>query len=170
MTGNEETKYEQFDDLINRHCKLIRKLCWRHSSGSESQCNELVQDCYISIWCHLPSLRPDAHPLQRTAWVVLQCRSVFSHRQRQLHALHWSLCPIDEQLADILSTPDDTSRHKLMEELAADLPPNECRLLALMMEGCGQKEIAEELGVSVEAAKKMRQRLIKKIQKKNNHE
>ena len=164
MTGNGGTKYEQFDDLINRYRKLIRKLCWRHSSGSESQCDELVQDCYIAIWCHLPSLRPAAHPLQRTAWVVLQCRSVFSHRRRSKPP-EW--LPIDEQLADTLPTPDDTNRHELIEELAADLPPNERRLLALMMEGCGQKEIAEKLGVSIEAAKKMRQRLIKKLRLKN---
>lgn len=167
MTGNGGTKYEQFDDLINRYRKLIRKLCWRHSSGSESQCDELVQDCYISIWSHLPSLRPDAHPLQRTAWVVLQCRSVFSHRRRHKPP-DW--LPIDEQLADSLPAPDDTGRKELIEDYAADLSPNERRLLTLMMEGCGQKEIAEELGVSIEAAKKMRQRLIKKIQKKNNHE
>lgn len=167
MTGNGGTKYEQFDDLIESYRKLIRKLCWRHSSGSESQCNELVQDCYISIWSHLPSLRPDAHRLQQTAWVVLQCRSVFSHRRRNKPP-EW--LPIDEHLADTLPAPDDTCLHELIEELAADLPPNERRLLALIMEGCGQKEIAEELGVSIEAAKKMRQRLIKKIQKKNNHE
>lgn len=167
MTGNGGTKYEQFDDLINRYRKLIRKLCWRHSSGSESQCNELVQDCYISIWSHLPSLRPDAHPLQRTAWVVLQCRSVFSHRRRSKPP-EW--LPIDEQLTDTLPAPDDSSRKELLEEFAADLPPNERRLLELMLEGCDQNEIAEELAISVEAAKKKRQRLIKKIQKKYNHE
>lgn len=167
MTGNGGTKYEQFDDLINRYRKLIRKLCWRHSSGSESQCDELVQDCYISIWCHLPSLRPAAHPLQRTAWVVLQCRSVFSHRRRSKPP-EW--LPIDEQLADTLPAPDDTARKELLEEFAADLPPDERRLLDLMLEGCDQNEIAEELAISVEAAKKKRQRLIKKIQKKYNHE
>ena len=167
MTGNGGTKYEQFDDLINRYRKLIRKLCWRHSSGSESQCDELVQDCYISIWCHLPSLRPAAHPLQRTAWVVLQCRSVFSHRRRSKPP-EW--LPIDEQLTDTLPAPDDSSRKELLEEFAADLPPNERRLLELMLEGCDQNEIAEELAISVEAAKKKRQRLIKKIQKKYNHE
>ena len=167
MTGNGGTKYEQFDDLINRYRKLIRKLCWRHSSGSESQCDELVQDCYISIWCHLPSLRLAAHPLQRTAWVVLQCRSVFSHRRRSKPP-EW--LPIDEQLTDTLPAPDDSSRKELLEEFAADLPPNERRLLELMLEGCDQNEIAEELAISVEAAKKKRQRLIKKIQKKYNHE
>ena len=46
----------------------------------------------------------------------------------------------------------------------------ERRLLTLMMEGYGQKEIAEELGISIEAAKKKRQRLIKKIKKKNDNE
>ena len=98
---------------------------------------------------------------------MLQCRSVFSHRRRHKPP-DW--VPIDEQLADSLPAPDDTGRKELIEDYAADLSPNERRLLTLMMEGCGQKEIAEELGVSIEAAKKMRQRLIKKIQKKNNHE
>lgn len=167
MAGAEGTKYEQFDDLIERYRKLIRKLCWRHSSGSEHQCNELVQDCYIAIWTHLPSLRPDANAFQRTAWVVWQCRSVFSHRRRSKPP-DW--IPIDEHLADTLPAPDDTARRELIEELAADLPPNEQRLLALMLEGYGQKEIAKKMNMNVEAVKKMRQRLIKKIQKKNDNE
>lgn len=167
MTGKEGTKYEQFDNLIESHRKLIRMLCWKHSSGSESQCNELVQDCYISIWSHFDSLRPEAHALQRTAWVVWQCRSVFSHRRRSKQL---DFLPVDEQLADTLSAPDDSNRKKLLEEYAADLPPKERRLLTLMMEGYRQKELAEKLGVSIEAVKKMRQRLIKKIQKKYNHE
>ena len=166
MTINEGTKYEQFDDLINRYRKLIRKLCWRHSSGSENQCDELVQDCYVSIWCHLPSLRPNAHLLQQTAWVVLQCRSVFSHRRRSAPP-DW--LPIDEHLANSLPAPDDTGRKELIEDYAADLSPEERRLLSLMMEGYGQKEIAEEMNMSIEAVKKMRQRLIKKMQKTKNN-
>ena len=130
MTINEGTKYEQFDDLINRYRKLIRKLCWRHSSGSENQCDELVQDCYVSIWCHLPSLRPNAHLLQQTAWVVLQCRSVFSHRRRSAPP-DW--LPIDEHLANSLPAPDDTGRKELIEDYAADLSPEERRLLSLML-------------------------------------
>lgn len=163
MAGKEGTKYEQFDDLIGRYRKLIRKLCWRHSSGSERQCDELVQDCYISIWSHLPSLRPDAHPLQRTAWVVLQCRSVFSHRRRNKPP---DLLTIDEQLADTIAAPDDSNQRELFEAIVAYLSPSERRLLELMREGCNQKEIAEELAISVEAAKKKRQRLIKKIRVK----
>lgn len=165
MTRGEATKYEQFDDLINCYRKLIRKLCWRHSSCSESQCEELVQDCYISIWCHLPSLRPNALHFQRTAWVVLQCRSVFSHRRRR-KLPDW--LPIDEHMADTIPAPDDTDRRELLEEFAADLQPNERKLLYLMMDGYGQKEIAEEMNMSVEAVKKMRQRLVGKL-KFNNY-
>ena len=160
MTENEGTTYKQFDDLICHYRKLIRKLCWRHSSGSESQCDELVQDCYISIWCHLPSLRPNTHRLQLTAWVVLQCRSVFSHRRRK-KSPGW--IPIDEHLADSLPAPDDSFRKELIEDYASDLPPNELLLFTLMMEGYGQKEIAEKMQMNVEAVKKMRQRLIRKL-------
>ena len=164
MTWNERKKYELFDNLTGRYRKLIRKLCWRHSLGSEKLCDELVQDCYISIWCHLPSLRPEAHICQQTAWVVLQCRSVFSHRRR-CKLPEW--LPIDEQMADTIPAPDDTSRRELIEEYAANLNPNERRLFYLMVDGYRQKEIAEEMGMSIEAVKKMRQRLIKKIQKQN---
>ena len=166
MTRNEEMKYKQFEDLINRYRKLVRKLCWRNSSGSVSQCEELVQDCYISIWCHLPSLRPDAHTCQQTAWVVLQCRSVFSHRRRSKPP-DW--LPIDQQMAETIPAPDDSSHRELIEEYAADLAPNERNLLDLILEGYGQKEIAEKLKMSIEAVKKMRQRLIKKMQKTKNN-
>ena len=178
MTTNEGTKYEQFDDLIGRYRKLIRKLYWRHSSGSGRQCDELVQDCYISIWCHLPFLRSEVHRLQQTAWVVWQCRSVFSHRRRSKPP-DW--LPLDDLLSDTLTadaefhasevhwTSDPTGNKEMIEEYAADLPPKERRLLALMMEGYGQKEIAKEMGISIETAKKMRQRLVKKL-KKNNHD
>ena len=163
MVEGEKDKYKLFDDLINRYRRLIRKLCWRYSSGSENWCDKLVQDCYIAIWSHLPSLRPDAHPLQRTAWVVLQCRSVFSHRRRG-KIPDW--ISIDEQLADSLSAPDDSGRREMIEGFSADLPPKEQRLLTLMLEGYGQKEIAEKMNMNVEAVKKMRQRLIKKIRVK----
>ena len=168
MTRDEEIKYEQFDDLINRYRKLVRKLCWRHSLGSENLCEELVQDCYISIWCHLPSLRPEAHTCQQTAWVVLQCRSVFSHRRRSKPP-DW--LPIDEQMAETIPAPDESNHRELIEEYAADLAPNERTLLNLMLEGYGRKEIAEQMNMSIEAIKKMRQRLIKKMQKtKNNND
>ena len=163
MAGDGGDKYKQFDDLVGRYRKLIRKLCWRHSSDSETRCDELVQDCYIAIWCHLPSLRPDANTFQLTAWIVWQCRSVFSHRQR---ARQFDWIPIDERMLDTLAAPSDTYRQELAIDLADGLDPDEQRLLSLMLEGYGQREIAKQLGVSVEAAKKMRQRLTTKLRKK----
>lgn len=155
-----DPKYEQFDSLIERYRKLIRKLCWRHSVGSESLCDELVQDCYISIWCHLPSLRPDCHHLQLTAWVVFQCRSVFSHRDRRKE-FDWE--PIDEHLADTLPANEPNDRHEFLEGLAEELSESEHRLLSLLLEGFSRGEIAEKMNMSVEAVNKMRQRLIKKL-------
>ena len=89
MTGNGGTKYEQFDDLIERYRKLIRKLCWRHSSGSQSQCDELVQDCYISIWCHLPSLRLDVTVLEVTD------SAVWEQTCEELHLLTTAQIPAE---------------------------------------------------------------------------
>ena len=57
MDIKQDPKYELFDGLLKRHRGLIRTLCWRHSSYSDTTCRELVQDCYVAIWFHLSSLR-----------------------------------------------------------------------------------------------------------------
>ena len=78
MAANNQPTHDQFHALILRHRDLIERLCMRRAAGDYHRCAELRQNCYISIWRHAASLRPDATPLQETLWVVWQCRSVFS--------------------------------------------------------------------------------------------
>ena len=47
--ADDRTKYERYDLLVERHRRLIRKLCWRRSSGDEYLCGYLVQECYIVL-------------------------------------------------------------------------------------------------------------------------
>lgn len=162
MANNRELKYELFDDLIQRNRNLIRKLCWRHSSGNEALCEELVQDCYVSIWYHLASLRSGVHALQQAAWVAWQCRSVFSHRKRHTQP-DW--IPISEQLADSLqiAVPEADFR-EIIEDLATGLSVREHYTLTLILQGFAQREIAEMLETSPDSVNKMRQRIVQKMQ------
>ena len=95
--------HDRLDGLVSRYRKLIRILCWRNAGGDEYACDDLVQECYLSLWLHLVSLRDNATALEETAWVVWQCRSVFSHKRRQ-----WRIdtIPFDERQADYLPAPD----------------------------------------------------------------
>jgi len=160
MDIKRDPKYELFDGLLKRHVGLIRTLCWRHSSYSDTTCRELVQDCYVAIWFHLSSLREDSNIWQQMTWVAWQCQSVFSHRLR--HRFHDWL-PIDDHLADTLADSDGLSQRELIEELATDLNPRERSLLTLFLEGYHQNEIAEKLETTPAAVKKMKQRIISKM-------
>ena len=150
---------------MNRNCVFVRRLCWLRSSGSEALCGELVQECYISMWNHFPSLRPGVGMLRERAWVFWQCRSAFSHFQRQKQE-DWVL--LDIQSVDTLVADTDSEQRELIEELAAGLTPGERSILNQMLQGYTDKEIAEKTGQQTENIKKQRQRLIQKM--KNTYE
>ena len=160
MDIKQDPKYELLDGLLKRHVGLIRTLCWRHSSYSDTTCRELVQDCYVAIWFHLSSLREDSNIWQQMTWVAWQCQSVFSHRRRRWTP-NW--LPIDDHLADTLADSDGLSQRELIEDLATDLNPRERSLLTLILEGYHQNEIAEKLETTPAAVKKMKQRIISKM-------
>lgn len=159
MAIEEDPRYEQFRRLTESHYRLIRLLCWQRSAGRDGLCEELIQDCYVSIWLNLSSLKSGSHPLQQTAWVVWQCRSVFSHLGRR-RLIHWQ--PIDERLT-VSSPDDDSTRRELIEDLAVSLSPKERHLLSLILEGYTQKEIAAMTDTTPEAVKKMRHRIVSKM-------
>ena len=160
MAIEEDPRYEQFRRLTESHYRLIRLLCWQRSAGRDGLCEELIHDCYVSIWLNLSSLKPGSHPLQQTAWVVWQCRHVFSHRGRR-KVFHW--LPLDEQLTFSSQEGDSGTRRELIEELAVTLTPKERHLLSLILEGYTQKEIAAMTDTTPEAVKKMRHRIVSKM-------
>ena len=161
MAANDQPTHQQFHALILRHRDLIERLCMRRASGDYHRCAELRQDCYISIWRHLASLRPDASPLQETLWVVWQCRSVFS-RLRFLRRTHLFL-PLDDSLADTLAAPDESSLRDYIDSLADILTPHERQALQLMAEGYNPDEMASELGIKPHSAVQLRYRIIAKL-------
>ena len=161
MAANDQPTHPQFHALILRHRDLIERLCMRRASGDYHRCAELRQDCYISIWRHLASLRHDASPFQETLWVVWQCRSVFS-RLRFLRRTHLFL-PLDDSLADTLAAPDESSLRDYIDSLADILTPHERQALQLMAEGYNPDEMASELGIKPHSAVQLRYRIIAKL-------
>ena len=161
LMGDARThRYDRLDELVARYRRLIRRLCWRNAAGDEAVCDDLMQECYLAIWLHLSTIRPDANRLEETAWVVWQCRGVFSHQQRRKRI---ETVPLDERMADTIAVGGNDGSREAIEELAACLNPRERQVLALMLGDYTDLEIAERLGMKVDSFQRMRLRMIEKM-------
>lgn len=167
--ADDRTKYNNFEQLVERHRGLIRKLCWwrllhkvagHSTSGDESLCDDLVQECYLAIWEHYDTLRPNVAKLQEVAWVVWQCRSVFSHRDRKPGNVR-----IDDAMNDYVDeavrAPMDVA--EILDELASLLTPDEQRLFALMRQDLSDLEIAERIHLKPRTVREKQRQIIEKL-------
>lgn len=161
MAANDQPTHQQFHALILRHRDLIERLCMRRASGDYHRCAELRQDCYISIWRHAASLRPDATPLQETLWVYWQCRSVFSRLRFLRRSLHF--IPLDDALANTIDEYDESTLRDYIDSLADILTPYERQALQLMAEGYNPDDMARELGIKPHSAIQLRYRIKAKL-------
>lgn len=161
MDNNNRELYDKYDCMIARNGALIEWLCMRHAWGDTSRCAELRQECYISLWKYLPTLREETNVFQERAWVVLHCRSVFSHLayRRRTH----QFLPLDDSMADTIAEPDNSHLRDTIDTLAALLTPYERRAFYLMADGYSAEDMARELGIKHRSAVLLRHRIIKKL-------
>ena len=168
--ADDRTIYNNFELLVGRHRGLIRRLCWWRSSGDESLCDDLVQECYLAMWEHYGSLRPDVAKLQEVAWVVWQCRSVFSHHDREPGNAGTHI-RIDRMMFNIadddVRAPRDVA--ETLDELATLLTPDEQRLFALMRQDLTDLEIAERLGLKPRTVREKQRIIIDKLREYNQN-
>ena len=161
MDNSDREQYDRYDCLIARHGALIERLCMRHAWGDTNRCAELRQECYISLWRYLPTLREGANAFQEKAWVAWHCRSVFSHLayRRRTH----QFLPLDDSMADTIAEPDDGHLLDTIDTLATLLTPHERRAFYLMADGYSAEDMARELGIKHRSAVLLRHRIIKKL-------
>ena len=161
--ADDRTKYDNFELLVGRHRGLIRKLCWWHSSGNEVLCDDFVQECYLAIWRHFDTLRPDVAKLQEAAWVVWQCRSVFSHGDREKGFDPLSGASDLSDLSDQSVLSDTTETREILDDLAQALTPDEQRLFAFMRQDLTDLEIAECLHLKPRTVREKQRQIIEKL-------
>lgn len=166
MDDNGRQLYNKFESLIASHRHLIDRLCVRHAFGDVGRCAELRQDCLISLWRYLPSLRDDASPFHERAWVIWHCRSVFSHLRyrRRTHRLLW----FDANLPHTVTESENSHLRDTIDALATTLTPHERQAFYLMADGYSAEDMAKELGIKHRSAVMLRHRIIVKLRQKSN--
>ena len=124
-----------------------------------------MQECYLAIWLHFDSLRPDIAKLQEAAWVVWQCRSVFSHGERKNGLDPLSNLSDWSDWFDLSDLSDTTKIHEILDDLAQTLTPDEQRLFALMRQDLTDLEIAERLHLKPRTVREKQRQIIEKLRK-----
>jgi RNA polymerase sigma-70 factor, ECF subfamily len=146
-----------FDELVRRTYVDTYTLALR-LTADEEDARDVVQESYLRAWKGLSSFRGDA---QFTTWMYrITANTAYSVvKRRRRHRAE----PLDAMLEDPIELHPDLQPEEaaessaLLDRLAAaleELPPK-LRVLVVLKDvyGLSHEEIAEELGISVAAAK-----------------
>lgn len=160
MSGNDTSRYVDFDALAARHRGLIRSLCWWYAGGDAVRTADLMQEVLAHLWHYRHTLREGATPAQERAWVRVRCRSVFEHLRRRPQV---ETVPLE---AAQHVAADDTAARDAIDRLAVDLNEREQQVLDLVLDGYTDGEIATIMKVSATEARRMHAAVIEKMKQK----
>lgn len=136
--------HETFTELLQGYSNLIWSMCRDASHGDYELCRDMFQDVSLRLWQRYGELRREAAPHERKAWVEWQARHVLNHAGRRERPVAMSDLP---EQADG-DTIDEAEVRMLVDDLLAQLHPDERQLLQMKMEGYSAGEIAKKMGLS----------------------
>ncbi|MBP5541705.1 MAG: sigma-70 family RNA polymerase sigma factor [Bacteroidales bacterium] len=159
-TPSQHSDFEEIDRLLARHRTLIERACWHFAGGDTFLYQELVQKTRIVLWQKFPKLREGCSVMEEQAWVLWQCRSVYSHHRRRKQI---DTIPLDEELYLPEEENDDSS--ELLDELAVGLTAHEQKFLHLRRSGYTIGEVAQIMGMRPASASQLQYRIVEKMRK-----
>jgi len=145
-----------FDEIVRRTYVDTYTLAVR-LTASEEDARDVVQDAYLRAWKGIRRFRGDA---QFSTWmyrITANTAATVSSKRRRQRTVHIDEVadPVETEIA--LHPELATENSELMAQLSAalqELPPRLRALVVLKdVYGLSHEEIAEELGISVTAAK-----------------
>jgi len=156
--GNPAAYEELFKQTFPRmlgYCRLFI-----HDQG---QANDLVQECFIKFWEKRTSINT-SQPVENLLFVMLRNRCLNYLRDQKIHALEKNLFPIGENELQHLFQLDFIGKEEtiLEEQLivaireSVDKLPEKRKIVftKAKIDGKKNKEVADELGISVKAVEK----------------
>jgi RNA polymerase sigma-70 factor (ECF subfamily) len=135
----------RFDRIIEEHGPALRRLAQAYADGA-ADADDLFQDICFALWRALPSFRDEAS--ERTFAFRIGHNRGLTHRARK----RANPDQLDEEIRDRSPGPDSLltvalTRERLSEAVRR-LPETQRQVVLLSLEGMGNGEIAEVLGVT----------------------
>jgi RNA polymerase sigma-70 factor (ECF subfamily) len=150
-----EELYKQTFPRLLGYCRLFVQ--------NQAQANDLVQDCYVKLWEKRHTIKPN-HSVESLLFVMLRNKCLNYLRDQKLRVVEKNINLIEEYELQHLYQLDFIGREerKLEESLIEAIRlmieklPEKRKLVFVKakIEGRKNKEVAEELGISVKAVEK----------------
>ena len=138
---------QEFRSVVERHAAMVQRIVSAYERRPDIA-EEIVQDTFLAVWRSLPRLR---RATSERAFIARIARNLsISHVRRALKMPQTSL---DERVPDTADVPEEAmalaqTRARLAQAVH-DLPDTLRGPIVLFLEGFGQTEIAEVLGLSL---------------------
>jgi RNA polymerase sigma factor (sigma-70 family) len=155
---------EQYTKILLRHKKLIWRLCRRYAKHDAKRCSDLVQEVSIALWEYYGRLQPDAGTLEETWWVLSVTRLVLRNMHRHKREEEQ---PMADWMADTIADNSNNDSDRV-QELLAELPEEDRRLIQLRLDGYSGSEIGEIMGLKRDAVYQRIKRIIDKLKQISN--
>ena len=141
-----------FEALIKAEAGLIQRMV----SGYERRpalAEELVQECLLMLWRAWPSFRGDSSARTFVARVVQNvCVSHVRREKARLRPTETLSDELHDTAPDPLAAFEGATMRQRLLHAVLNLPVPQKQVITLFLEGFGQSEIAEVLGISVSNA------------------
>ncbi len=130
-----------FEQMVNLHDGLIRKVCFFYASDLEDF-NDLRQEALVNLWRGFPKFRGDA---KITTWIYRVClNSCVSYFRKQKQ--NKNTVSIENATQLIADTDEKAEMLREMYKLINSLNPSDKALIMLWLDQYSYEEIAQILG------------------------
>lgn len=129
----------------------------------QAQSNDLVQECFVKLWEKRSTIKP-TQSVESLLFVMLRNRCLNYLRDQKLHSSEKNINTIEESELqhlyelDFAGKEEKSLEEKLIEAIRESVEnlPEKRKLVFVKtkIEGKKNKEVAEELGISVKAVEK----------------
>lgn len=160
---------EQDDDallqLIQRYAPLVHSTCCRRlGAGSDHDADDAAQATFIALSRHASAIRnPASLPLWLHRTALRACSRLIRSAKRRHHHEQTAAAIVSDDEADL---DDGWSQARLLLDSALESIPAQDRgiLIAYIVDGQSQGDLAQRTGVSREALKKRIQRCLSRLE------
>ncbi len=153
---------ERFRQLLERHKRMIRRLCVLYSDGDEQLCRDLIQEAVAGMWLNFSVRQARMWSGAQGAWVYWQTRHFIFNAMRDWHLRERRAGCGGEKAKE----EGHVAEENLVDELAADLQGRERQLLELLRQGYRYEEIAAKMGVSLATVKRVRASMVEAMRRR----
>ena len=153
-TAYEELFKQTFPRMMG-YCRLF--------IHDQAQANDLVQECFVKLWEKRSTIKP-AQSVESLLFVMLRNRCLNYLRDQKIHGAEKNINTLEENelqhlyQLDFTGKEEKTLEEKLVEAIRKSVEnlPEKRKIVFLKakIEGKKNKEVAEELGISVKAVEK----------------